>query len=1010
MTYLSLSRRRFLFQVPALTGITVAASGIGSFAFAQTQPIGAAGGNFDPSREIYNFVEQRDGTVDDRAFAYDVVVQLMNVTGSASWQTLNNEARVQQIQQVGSGRIAVADRPASVAQLSKTVFALAGVGLATFLMTRYTVLIARTLSTASMKFPAALKTVDTVIEAGIGAYGGYEILKDTAAAFNSSGVASVRGAMGSVNGGGTFDLNRQFPGLKLTFDEAVSPVGSTLAAPVKNMLGWVEQNGKNIFRSEADLAAFMEGYIEKIAEAQNASLERLIEAQKKIAIDNAAAAREAALKERDMAALFQSINNVIGLAIDRFAAPTEAHVMKTLIGAGFQYALSGMTPMGWAAVGINVGTAILGRNKSGGFEKAVMKMLRHIIKQLNTIIEGISEIQKGQVEIFLQINNLLRKIELLEINLETEFKEIQSKLDVIYSQGRAQARHQIAATFMGKHLELEDVYRIRIGDPMPRLQEMRNIALQYMSHPSLTAYTPGVLSSGIMIDLVFAGQRRSILPVSLYDSIGILSAFASYDIKQDAGICTTSIDNPVEFHNVTSAIISWMILLDIDIKTRRHFLSQLRGRAVMNQTAINSMSDKSKVEALVENYKVAANRFLRSCMEIAQREVTGSVEQGALGKQIVLNANKMPDLSGVKDPSMKPLDLATFHTNSNDHVLFNLAKELGLISEIKTISSRPFETIRTYDSGKREIFSMDRGVGNPDQYFPGYNKGTEIGRKKNVLLFKSVIINAGMGAALSFEVPYEVSLHIETFDHDYGKCRSYGHDGNLTKCARYHRKVRSATGRMQTPDKWKESVEKAMRDAGYDAKTVFPKLQHLQSPSALISYLIGEWAAGKKAKIFRNMRTQLRAPGYASMDGAGLSLAAISKLNQVVTSKQELIPFELDYVKDSFLREDFLDILESSAYFDNTVGDDKTLYNQILADFASDTEVPYLQLLRPDGTRGQKMDPKRFVDFATIILSKQAHETALRCQARAAAVDNASTEPFVALTLAKLDGVLNHLT
>jgi hypothetical protein len=1008
-----LSRRQFLLRLPAL-GLTVNVGGFATLAFAQGYPVGAVGTDFDPGKDIYNFVEQRNGTADDRAYAFDVVVQLMNMTGSASWQSMSADARIQQIQQLGNGRIAPKDRPANFAQLSKSLFmaggATIGVGVAVALMTRNTAILARALSTASTKLPVALKTADTALEAGVGVYGGYQLLKDTAAAFNSTGASKVRSASGAAQGSGGFDLNEQFPGLKVLINKDFSLASAPLDGAAKDMVGWVDQNGKNIFRSEADLAAFMDVYVDKIAEVQSASVERLIEAHRKMASENAANARENALKERDMAALFQSINNVVGLAIDRFAAPTEAYVLKTVIGAGFQYALSGMTPMGWAAVGINVGTAVFSRNKSGGFEKAVMKMLKHIVKQLDTIIEGISEIQKSQIEIFRQINNLLRKIELLEINLSTEFEDIRSKLDVIYSQGRAQARQEIAAEFMGLHLELEDVYRIRLGQPMERLQKMRNLALQKTSHPALTAFSPGVVTSGMIVDLVLSGQKRPIVPVSLYDSIGLLTAFASYDVKQNAGQCTVKIDNPVEFYGVASTLINWMILLDIDLVTRRYFLEQLRTRALENNATIISMCEKPKLERLIQQYATAANEFLRSCREITQREVADSIEHGALGKQILLTPNRIPELGGVKDSSMKPLGLDTFYNNNNDLVLFNLAKELGVVAELRTVSSRPIERSRVYDSGEKELFEEEQGIRNPDQYFPGWNKGTEIARKNNVLVFKSVIINAEMGAALTFDVPYDVSLHMETFGYYFGECRSFGHDGNRTKCSRYYRNVLSATGKLQTPDKWKEPIEKAMRQAGYDVKTAFPKLATLQTPVELVSFLVGEWAALKKMKIFKNVKTQLSAPNFASMDGAGISLAAISKLNEVVSNKDDVIPFELDYIRDAFIRADFMNTLLSSAYFDNSRGAEKDEYARMLADFADNKDAAYLQLLRPDGTYGPKMDPKQLVDFVTILLSKQAQDTIMRCRSKAAVVHADSREPFSALTLAKLDGALNHLT
>lgn len=98
-----------------------------------------------------------------------------------------------------------------------------------------------------------------------------------------------------------------------------------------DFIGWVrnEINRSNIFGSEDELAAFLDRYIEKAGAVQEDALKRVFDAHE-------ARNRQQLLKERDTAALCQSIHGLIAVGISRSAAPKEAQVLNTLIGAGFQ--------------------------------------------------------------------------------------------------------------------------------------------------------------------------------------------------------------------------------------------------------------------------------------------------------------------------------------------------------------------------------------------------------------------------------------------------------------------------------------------------------------------------------------------------------------------------------------------------------------------------------------------------------------------------------------------------
>src|SRR5690606_4233004 len=98
---------------------------------------------------------------------------------------------------------------------------------------------------------------------------------------------------------------------------------------------------KQIFSNKDDLALFLDGYIERVGKSQEEILNKVLESKKK-------GDEQELNKQREAVALFQSIHNFIGRAIlENVAAPKEAEILITLIGAGFQFAIAGsMGPMG----------------------------------------------------------------------------------------------------------------------------------------------------------------------------------------------------------------------------------------------------------------------------------------------------------------------------------------------------------------------------------------------------------------------------------------------------------------------------------------------------------------------------------------------------------------------------------------------------------------------------------------------------------------------------------------
>ena len=70
-------------------------------------------------------------------------------------------------------------------------------------------------------------------------------------------------------------------------------------------------------------------------------------------------------------------------------------------------------------------------------------LLQQIQKQLNYIIEQIEVIQKNQVEILVQLNEILKRIDSVEDIITSEFRNLNEKVDLIYNTLKVSGKEKI---------------------------------------------------------------------------------------------------------------------------------------------------------------------------------------------------------------------------------------------------------------------------------------------------------------------------------------------------------------------------------------------------------------------------------------------------------------------------------------------------------------------------------------------------------------------------------------
>lgn len=148
-----------------------------------------------------------------------------------------------------------------------------------------------------------------------------------------------------------------------------------------------------------------------------------------------------------------------------------------------------MTPVGWAAFGINIATALFTKSSSGAFEKAVLKALHQIQQQLNYIIERIDDLRGTVVE---------------------EFRELNEKIDLVYSTQLTTERESLFNDYQSATDALTDA--MANGDRaafFAALQRMRDIAVNRLDDPAITQFNPGSLRAETLTRTVTFGYSTA---------------------------------------------------------------------------------------------------------------------------------------------------------------------------------------------------------------------------------------------------------------------------------------------------------------------------------------------------------------------------------------------------------------------------------------------------------------------------------------------------------------------
>ena len=158
-----------------------------------------------------------------------------------------------------------------------------------------------------------------------------------------------------------------------------------------------------------------------------------------------------------------------------------------------------------------------------------------------------------------------------------------------------------------------------------------------------------------------------------------------------------------------------------------------------------------------------------------------------------------------------------------------------------------------------------------------------------------------------------------------------------------------------------------------------------------LSYLIDQWFNKQKFDFAEESLKRIDSNFYSKIDGCGISLMTLTKLNQVITS-DELIPYEIDYRDDIFTSENFKETLIFYAT-SNFVKDENEqsrekfvpLYQEILKKWDvinqpgnRPTNSKESEFLLKDN--GELLNPDSFIDLMCILLKRRVLRTVNFCQ------------------------------
>lgn len=773
------------------------------------------------------------------------------------------------------------------------------------------------------------------------------------------------------------------------------------------------------FPIKQEMEDFFSSFQDSLGNLLNESIQRTNE------IETEQNQRQELIKEQEKNLLYSSIGQLLGTVASKTMGEKESQLFNALMPIGMQLAVAGtLGPMGWAAIGVTVANTLYAGSQPNP-NVAIFKALAQIQKQLNFIIKGIEQIQKTQLDILNGVKAVFEEIQNL--------KKIQTQMfDIVLTDIR-----RVYQRLDDKELETyNDQYLIRTNrliniiaknvtgytgekSLFNTLDDSVNMIVEELNNKIFTRHAKrGFEVSELKRDVYYQYDTTPVL-ISLYDSIGIISALARYSPNLSTNVANDlRVSHPKLFYKLTGEIVDWLGMSKEKIETdsKKVFCQTLLTSAISSKQNINECCNEPIIEKKIADYSRTMDNALIEFRKIFIEKHIDEFESksnykkycrlNSVGKNYINGENTTFgfDKSALTQPN-RHLEFRNFWWGERlDNPLLNLMNDLGVLTGSKNLSNSPNKpqrknSFKFRNGGKMSI------------------RGTVLGSKTYsiALKFPKSKINEKYSQFPEVSLTYSILLVADEANESCGEEWVHEMQGlqivNSRKVfiCNYLVQTASASDGVKEID-WKTPVRQKLKEANISFEAIFPNSASMDAYD-FFNFLIDKWFSDKKLEFVTESLNKLDKKIYEKIDGCGISLMVLSKLNQVVTSDY-LVPYNIDYDDEIFTQEDFKGALEYyatqsyeeySIYNRATKNRDKNLFQEILKEYEETKKNPPLNkkesifyLINESET---PLDPNLFVDFMCILMKRRILNTVASCKSKIRDIKENDCEPYLADTI-----------
>lgn len=707
------------------------------------------------------------------------------------------------------------------------------------------------------------------------------------------------------------------------------------------------------FSSREELEAFVGSYITKIGKVQRELIEQYL-------IGHQERRKELEREARDKAAFYQSLHGLVSTVLSQNMQPNEARLLSEILNAGFQYLTVGaITPLGWGAIGLNIVNTLLQSNSGGGLQ-AVMEALGVIKEQLDVILERVNAIYYTQIDILKKLDSVLDEIIYLRRITVSTLEGLSRDASRIYlavGEDRKQHYYDLVQSNTSELRErLYSTNEMQPSNDVASLRELQNLTLE-LDNRYFTGYSSQWMSGNDLYETLTKRGKYDHY-ISLYDSIGLISAMADFNLISDGGQSTTSIVHPLEFYTATNNLVDWCLVSSAPPSQIKQILTSLFDFAKNANENIKMFTSNVVLAQLSSQYQVKIDNLIHRLYEkLRDREEIEFSNRGGVWAAFAFSSSKdfeknvdvgkalrsigmSNDIKRYHSPYDHPeVYIATigerFNDARNDHPGLTLLIDLGIVTR---------ETTNIINWYRRRLVLGNNII------------GTTLAKKVVNITIDQLPISSDKKVALNrFQFSYEKELIVtgSYFIPDKGE--------------------------WVTSAKYKHNYQKSFIDAvaaackaqlNREVEEYIPDFQSYYENKTLgfHTYLIEQYIVSRKVQFAEDLVANNWGEG---LNGIGTSLLCLSHLNKLMTS-EEFKSDRVDFYGWLFTeREAKRQLLEATSR-DFSSGQEELL--GILSNLAENSDVEY---------RGQliKLNPAIWRDAICLQLkyiSQLSLEAALR--------------------------------